>query len=48
MINCLSCNFDANIGESIEKTNKNEKKMSFFLKKSVYYLVFVLKNGYFS
>ena len=40
-------NSDADIGQRIHKTNKKWKKMNFFIKKSVYCPIFVLKHGYF-
>ena len=47
MINSLSQFLNANIGQSCEKTNKKRKNFAFFIKKSVYWPVLVLKTGYF-
>ncbi len=39
---------DANIRQRIQKTNKKLKKITFLIKKSVYYPIFMPKMRYFS
>ena len=40
-------NFDANIRQSIQKTNKKDEKMRFLLKKTLISLIYIGYNRYF-